>query len=287
MNICFFPGDQADRSYGFGSRIVMQNKKPGRDFPYNGAVAQWWYKHACDRAHARAYRKIADYIRDSYTQDPKLIVDYACGAGNLLFLLSSRFPYSKLIGLDGSAFLLQRARRRLSRLPPACARRMSFIETSLPNMDIIRGKAALAIYCFPNMVAASGTERFLNKNDRHVARYLSLDEDVDDSPAVQSGMEQGRVISLNLRRILMRGGICMRVEYATLQRHELSPPELAMVSFEEGSLDERVEGLISSLWFRVSASSYFRSRVLEDVYEQTADERDKKGGYLITVLTAV
>jgi len=37
----------------------------------------------------------------------------------------------------------------------------------------------------------------------------------------------------------------------------------------------------------VLASAYFRSRVLEDVYLQTGDERDKNGGYLITVLRAI
>jgi SAM-dependent methyltransferase len=266
----------------------MQNKKLGRDFSYNGTVARWWYKHTCDRAHARAYRKVADYIRDSFTHEPKLIVDYACGAGNLLFLLSRRFPNSKLVGLDGSAFLLRLARRHLNHLPPACAGRIKIFDTSLPNMSILRGQADLAIFCFPNMVAAPGTEQFLSKNDRNVARCLSLDEGVDDdAPAVQSGLEQGREVSLNLRRILTRGGICVRVEYATIQRHELSPPELTLVSFEEGSLDEKVQGITPRLWFRVLASSFFRSRVLEDVYEQTADERDRKGGYLVTVLKAV
>jgi SAM-dependent methyltransferase len=265
----------------------MQNKKLGREFPYNGTVARWWCKRACDRAHARAYRKIADFIRDSYAHEPKLIADYACGAGNLLFLLSSRFPESKLVGMDGSAFLLRLARRHLKMLPPACARRIEFIETPLPNMDIIRSKADLAIFCFPNMVAVSGAERYLSKSDRNIARCLSLDEDVDDAPAVQSGLEQGRVISRHLRRILMRGGICVRVEYATIQRHELALSELTLVSFEEGSLDARVDGMTPRLWFRVLASSYVRSRVLEDVYEQTADKRDKNGGYLITVLKAV
>ena len=79
----------------------------------------------------------------------------------------------------------------------------------------------------------------------------------------------------------------MRIEYATMQRHELSPLELAHVSFEEGSLDSRWEGRLPRRWFRLAASAYFRSGVLEDVYEQTGDERDKNGGYLITVLRAI
>ena len=79
----------------------------------------------------------------------------------------------------------------------------------------------------------------------------------------------------------------MRVEYATMQRHELSPLELSNVLFEEGSLDSAVDGKKPRQWFRLEASAYFRSRVLEDVYEQTGDERDRDGGYLITVLRAI
>ncbi len=266
----------------------MKYAKEGKDFPYNGMIARWWFERTCDRVHERAYRKIAEFIRDSYTQDPKVIVDYACGAGNLLSLLSRRFPNAKLVGLDGSEFLLRMARQHLKALPLACSWRINFIETPLPNMDIVRGQADLAIFCFPNMVAASAAEQHLSRNDRNIARCLSLAEgEDDDAPAIKSGLEQGRAISLNLRRTLKRGGICVRVEYATVQRHELSPPELTLVSFEEGSLDARVEGITPRLWFRVLASAYFRSRVLEDVYEQTADERDKSGGYLITVLKAV
>jgi SAM-dependent methyltransferase len=266
----------------------MQKKKQGRRFPYKGVLERWWYQRTCDRAHARAYRKIADFIRDSYTQDPKTIVDYACGAGNLLSLLSRRFPNSKLVGLDGSQYLLRLAGRHLHMLPPACARRVKLIETTLPNIYIAKAQADLAIFCLPNMVAAPAAGQYLSKNDRYIARCLSLDGDEDDDePAIQSALEQGRVISLNLRRILKRGGICVRVEYATIQRQELSPPELTLVSFEEGSLDAKVQGMTPRLWFRVLASAYFRSRVLEDVYEQTADERDRKGGYLITVLKAV
>jgi SAM-dependent methyltransferase len=267
----------------------MEKLKMAKDFPYNGKVARWWYKRAFDGSHAHAYRNIADFIRDSYTREPKLIVDYACGAGNLLFLLSRRFSDSKLVGLDGSSILLGLALRRMRLLPRACVRHIQLIETPLPNMTLMKGQADLAVFCFPNMVFASGTNLLLSKNDRKIARCLSLDDETDyaDSQAIQSGLELGRVISMNLRYLLVRGGICVRVEYATIQRHELSARELMLVSFEEGSLDSRVEGMAPRLWFRVLASSFFRSNVLEDVYEQTADERDKNGGYLITVLKAL
>ncbi len=269
-------------------------------FSYDREVGRWWLERSLDSAHGRAYRKIADFIRDTFVREPGTIVDYACGPGTLLALLSSRFRSSKLIGLDGSSFLLGLARRHFAALPRQCSERISLVETRLPNMNVLRGKADLAIFCFPNMVPFAEEEDWpanrscLSENDRQVAKSLSLaadpegrDHKTEDASSNQYGLEQGRCVSLNLRRLLATGGICVRVEYATMQRHELSPMELAHVSFEEGSLDTNVERRKPRQWFRLLASAYFRSRVLEDVYEQTGDERDRNGGYLITVLRAI
>jgi SAM-dependent methyltransferase len=270
-------------------------KKNG--FSYNGKVGRWWLRHSLDTAHKRAYRNVADFIRDSYVREPGTIVDYACGSGHLLELLSLRFRYSKLTGVDGSSFLLGEALQRIARLPEECSKRMSLIQTPLPDFNLLRGKADLAVFCFPNMVPFSDEDRFrrnpLSNRDRAIARSLSLAVENGfgmgdhNAAANQLALEQGRCISLNLRRMLVTGGICVRVEYATMQRHELSPLELSHVSFEEGSLDSAVEGKMPSQWFRFVASTFFRSKVLEDVYEQTGDERDRNGGYLITVLRAV
>jgi SAM-dependent methyltransferase len=269
-------------------------------FPYNGKVGRWWLRHSLDSAHGRAYQKVADFIRNSYVREPGTIVDYACGPGHLLALLSRRFAKSRLIGLDGSSFMLEEARRRIEQLPEDCSKRILLMDTQLPNFALLRGKADLVTFCFPNMVSLSKTKSLdphsdlLSKKDRMVAKSLSLacdeesDEMVDPDPvANRFGLEQGRIVSRNLRRMLVAGGICVRVEYATMRRHELSPLALAHVAYEEGSLDAAVDGRMPSQWFRLTASAYFRSRVLEDVFEQTEDERDRNGGYLITVLKAI
>jgi SAM-dependent methyltransferase len=261
------------------------NFRPDAEFCYNGDMGRWWLQRSTEAAHRRAYRNIADFIRSSFVRSPRIIVDYACGAGNLLSLLSFRFPRSKLVGLDGSSLLLSSALRRFSSLPRACGRRISLIETALPNFSLLRGQADLVIYCFPNMMSSSLEEErqpgtCLSEGDLKIARSLAHPED-------PYTLEQGRCISLNLRRLLREGGTCVRVEYATLRRHELSPPELLRVSFEEGSLEAGAEGSAPRQWFRFLASAYFRSEVMEDVYEQTADERDRNGGYLITVLRAL
>jgi SAM-dependent methyltransferase len=272
----------------------------GRKFSYNGKLAFWWLERANDNAHKYAYKNIANFIRTAFRGSPRLIVDYACGAGDLLSLLSRRFVHSKLVGLDGSSLLLGLAERRFSRLPHDCAKRLSLIETPLPKPDLLRSRADLVVFCFPNMMSYPGwegswAESFqVGKIDRTIARSLSLAEDpsrggeeLPDPLEVQSTLEQGRCISRNLRRLLVRGGICVRVEYATTRRHEWSALELQQVSFEEGTLEMRVDGVSPRKWFSVLASAYFRSRVLEDVYQQTGDKRDRNGGYLITVLQAL
>jgi hypothetical protein len=280
-------------------RRYAKGPRPNTDFPYNDIMGKWWLDRAVDRAHQRAYKNITAFIRTSIPRSPQLIVDYACGAGDLLSLLGLQFPDSDLIGLDGSSLLLDLAEKRLSSIPSNRTRRISLFETALPKQSGLEKRADLAVYCFPNMTPASDEEGkdmklTVNSTDARIAQYLSEvtepgDEELplSDLEAIQHTLLYGRCISHNLRQLLIRNGICVRVEYATSQRHEWSSRDLLLVSFEEGSLDMEVAGIKPRPWFRVLASAYFRSKVLEDVYHQTGDERDKNGGYLITVLRAL
>lgn len=280
-------------------RRYAKGPKPDTDFSYNDITGNWWRDQAADRVHQRAYKNIAEFIHASSPRAPKLIVDYACGAGDLLSLLSLRFPNSNLIGLDGSSLLLDLAEKRLSSIPSSCTRRISLIETVLPKQSGLKQRADLIVYCFPNMTPASdeegkGMKLTVNSTDARIAQYLSEIKEPGDEElplseleAIQHTLLYGRCISHNLRQLLIRDGICVRVEYATTQRHEWSPRDLQLVLFEEGSLDAEVAGIKPHPWFRVLASAYFRSKVLEDVYHQTGDARDTNGGYLITVLRAL
>jgi SAM-dependent methyltransferase len=259
---------------------------------YNEGLGRWWYSRANDPAHDYAYRNIARYLRASLFRSPRLIVDYACGAGNLLSRLVDSFPDSRMVGLDGSPFLLGLARRRLGR-----RERVTLVETALPNFDLPGIQADLVIFALPNMVPSPGSYdlqqagRFLKKAGRAVARWLVYAGDQDDrdedSETRFSTLLLGRLVSLNLRRLLKPGGLCVRIEYGKVRRHELSAMELMRVSFEEGSLDLPVSGKLPEQWFRVLASSYFRSRIIEDVHQQTGGRENRRGGYLITVLRAV
>jgi hypothetical protein len=272
----------------------------GLGFPYNGITGKWWLERAADTAHQTAYRNIAGFVRNSMSRDPRLIVDYACGAGDLLVQLGPLFPDSRLIGVDGSSLLLNRAKSRMSRLPRNCAERISLIESALPGQAALCAQADLIIYCFPNMMPSSAEEERngagcrLSETERRIAQRLTKEDNSDEvgrhfAPAAESWnpLEHGRSISWDIRRFLVRGGICVRAEYATTRRHEWSELELQQVSFEEGSLDTVADGVRLRPWFRVLASAYFRSKVLEDVFQQTGDERDTNGGYLITILRAV
>jgi hypothetical protein len=61
--------------------------------------------------------------------------------------------------------------------------------------------------------------------------------------------------------------------------------DLLRAGFVEGSL-AGADGR-SKPWFQVLASAAFRSSVIEDVYHQTGDPEDRKGGYTITILRAL
>ncbi len=270
-----------------------------RTYTYETIIAHWWQERAGDAPHQYAYKNIAEFLRSSLPREPRLIIDYACGAGHLLSRLSLRFTNSRLIGLDGSANLLELAETRFSRLPRQCVERIALVRTSLPNRNLMRGRANLVVFCFPNMMPFSPEQGraatlLLCQKDREIAGILAdiavpgqNKRGKAEAKDVRHSLEYGRSISLNMRQLLVRGGICVRVEYATTQRHEWSEAEMQRVCFEEGTLDARVDGIKPQIWFRVLASAFFRSRVVEDVYQQTGDERDCKGGYLLTVLRAV
>ncbi len=279
-------------------KIAFEHELGRGIITYNEKVGRWWFRQAANSVHSYAYRNIADFIQSSIFRPPALIVDYACGAGNLLSRLHQRYPHSRLMGLDGSSFLLGLARKRLARLRHRARQHVRLVETLLPNLDLPPAAADLVVYVFPNMVPCSSEEdggrwtRYLSANDRAVAGALARRPDPDsisegdDPETICTELLRNRLVTLNIRRLLKRNGFCMRVEYGNVRREELPDLELLRIGFEEGSLDHKVSGKLADHWFRVVASRYYRSGVIEDVYHQSEDESDKIGGYFITVLRA-
>jgi SAM-dependent methyltransferase len=268
-------------------------------FDYDRQLGRWWRARAADPAHVAAYRNVARYIHDSVSRPPRLIIDYACGMGDLLVRLAYRLPSSKLAGLDGSRPLLDLTRRRIAHKGQEYQRRIQLIETMLPNFGLLKSTADLVVYAFPNMQwpysakSLKELEALFSPTDLAAAGILAemsvqKPEIGDESAAaIRHRLVLGRLVSLNMRTMLRAGGLCVRIEYGRTRRSELEHVDLMQVAYEEGSLENMPRGRKPHQWFRVLASSHFRSGVMEDVYQQSRDPGDRGGGYLITVLRAI
>lgn len=58
-------------------------------------------------------RPAVDLLARVPWMDPALVVDIGCGPGNSTELLTERFPEAKVLGLDSSATMIEKARERL------------------------------------------------------------------------------------------------------------------------------------------------------------------------------
>lgn len=268
---------------------------------YNRDLGEWWRSRSNDWAHGHAYRKVIQHIVDFLSVQPRQIIDYACGSGQILTRLAWHFPNSWIIGLDGSPLLLQLAEQRLQHMGKDRMDRVQLVETELPNFSLPKGQSDLLLFIFPNIVPDPANHEVYNQNgfnydaDTDVAHYLAHaresnpeDETVNDDPEdVYDSMITDKVISRNLRGLLRPGGICIRAHYANAPRDKLTELVKKRLAFEEGSLHTVVDGAQADQLFSLLDCKYFRSKVAEDVFHQTGDESDKEGGYLLTTLKAV
>jgi len=264
-----------------GRRRIDFARELGRGLSaYQDRLASWWLDRTADAAHRRAYRRIADYIADSFPRPPRRITDYGCGAGHLLAQLARRFPRARLSGYDASGPLLDSARRRLA----FAGRRVDLAETVLPDSSLPRGACDLVTMSFPNLLppAPAGElrrcEQRLSGAEREAARALSA--------AGTDGYARllyDRVLAHDVHRLLRRGGICVRVEYCGARREDIARRDLERLELAEGSL---ADGAVRP-FFRVVASRYVRSRVIEDVFQQSRRRADRTGGYSITILRSL
>ena len=268
---------------------------------YEEKVGRWWNSQALNGSHQSAYRRIAEFAGKAAPKSPGLVVDYACGAGHILCRLPRRLPQWKYLGLDGSAFMLKLAEKRMARLGKDVLERASFRRTSLPNFSLPRIRADVVVFVFPNIVLAprmpkdlaARRGRPLGNSDtaRHLAAAREPDpedetED-DDEESLLDSLLDDNLVALHLRSLLKPGGLCIRAEYCNSHRSEFTRLVRQRKAFEEGSLALRGNGRASKPYFRYVRSKYFRSKVIEDVYHQTRDEEDNEGGYEITLLKAI
>ena len=191
---------------------------------YEGKVGKWWVQQADNAAHNYAYRKIADFVLSFARRKSPVIVDYGCGSGKLLSRLFSRFPHSEIYGLDGSSFMLDRVKERLKRMRGPRNGRVKVIHTELPDFSLPRGFADIAVLAFPNIV--THPKVFLDyqrrypvdaKGARNLTEELQRSDEDPDAHAEEDSFYEAllmeRIVSRNLRGLIKKGGICVRVDY--------------------------------------------------------------------------
>jgi ubiquinone/menaquinone biosynthesis C-methylase UbiE len=275
---------------------------------YEGDVGDWWVRQSRNPAHRRAYRKIADVLR-STVRHPKFIVDYASGNAEILKFLVRAYPDTRLVALDGSRHMLLSAKRALEKIGyqaefvpvHACARetgpRIRLVQTPLPDAALPRKFADVVLFLFPNMNAtvyemARIRKHGNNRSDVMLARLLSRlsvadpDEDCDDAEELCEELLHARAVSKNIHRLLRRNGMLLKADYSEGLRESLSEIASRRLLYGESALDIRVGRKKNNDRFRFADSHFSRSAVTLDVYQQTRNPDDKRGGYIVSTFRA-
>jgi SAM-dependent methyltransferase len=268
---------------------------------YNTTLTRWWNIRACNKSHCIAYRNIANYVTTHVDLIPSLVIDYGCGTGRLLGEIAVRFVDTKFIGIDGSSAMLKTAKTYLKNKAPDLLNRIKLLKAPLPIRLLLGKRADLVTFTFPHILSnlydldLNSFLELLTYSEIENAMILAEDKGMeevsneynDEDPDLLQSLLVNRVISKNLRSLVKRGGYCLRVELANARREEFPEIFQKRFSFQEGSLDKSFADQSLQQPFELVRSEYHRSKVMEDAYEQTGDESDRKGGYWISLLRAL
>jgi len=268
---------------------------------YNTTLTRWWNIRACNKSHCIAYRNIANYVTTHVDLIPSLVIDYGCGTGRLLGEIAVRFVDTKFIGIDGSSAMLKTAKTYLKNKAPDLLNRIKLLKAPLPIRLLLGKRADLVTFTFPHILSnlydldLNSFLELLTYSEIENAMILAEDKGMeevsneynDEDPDLLQSLLVNRVISKNLRSLVKRGSYCLRVELANARREEFPEIFQKRFSFQEGSLDKSFADESLQQPFELVRSEYHRSKVMEDAYEQTGDESDRKGGYWISLLRAL
>jgi SAM-dependent methyltransferase len=268
---------------------------------YNTTLTRWWNIRACNKSHCIAYRNIANYVTTHVDLIPSLVIDYGCGTGRLLGEIAVRFVDTKFIGIDGSSAMLKTAKTYLKNKTPDLLNRIKLLKAPLPIRLLLGKRADLDTFTFPHILSnlydldLNSFLELLTYSEIENAMILAEDKGMeevsneynDEDPDLLQSLQDNRVISKKLRSLVKRGGYCLRVELANARREEFPEIFQKRFSFQEGSLDKSFADESLQQPFELVRSEYHRSKVMEDAYEQTGDESDRKGGYWISLLRAL
>jgi SAM-dependent methyltransferase len=268
---------------------------------YNTTLTRWWNIRACNKSHCIAYRNIANYVTTHVDLIPSLVIDYGCGTGRLLGEIAVRFVDTKFIGIDGSSAMLKTAKAYLKNRAPDLLNRIKLLKAPLPIRLLLGKRADLVTFTFPHILSnlydldLNSFLEHLTYSEIENAVILAEDKGMEEvsneyseeDPDLLQSLLVNRVISKNLRSLVKRDGYCLRVELANAKREEFPEIFQKRFSFQEGSLDKSLSDQSIQQPFELVRSEYHRSKVMEDAYEQTGDESDRKGGYWISLLRAL
>ncbi|MDH4188367.1 MAG: class I SAM-dependent methyltransferase [Nitrospira sp.] len=258
---------------------------------YNKSVGKWWIDRTRNAAHVAAYKNIAGHVVRCVQQQRGVLIDYGCGTGLILKRLVDALPAWDLLGIDGSQVLLREAEAWARRKRAIRSGAIEFRCAKLPDFSPGDTQADVILFTFPNIVSVPRERRPFEKlfpQDRDLARVLTKkQEKANRAVDLYDQLLMNRVVSRNLRTLLRKGGLCVRVDYSQANRRELCRFDQLSTMFEEGSLNTKQGHLRPKKFFKLLSSEYFPSAVILDVYEQTQDQDFLEGGYLISVLQAL
>ena len=281
---------------------------------YDSEIGEWWINQTKNKSHQKAYENLAKSISHYYKENkikiPKFIVDYACGNGALMVALAKVFPKATIVGIDGSKKLLKNFIKAHPGKADIVSKKNLFVEdhlqfhlipSNLPNFSLPKEKADLVVLCFPNLIADNNDLEVFNKNgygnlkDNAVAEMLARFREMDPEDEVQAYDKEElfdelmtqKVFSRNLRKLLKKGGMHVRVEYANALREDLTYLTNTRSLFCEGALQDSVKDKKATPLFAFQDSEYYESKVIMDVYAQTQDKDDTSGGYHINYFKGI
>lgn len=259
---------------------------------YNRKVGHWWMGQTRNAAHAAAYANIASHVVRCAKQDSGLIIDYGCGTGLLMSRLVEALPAWEFLGIDGSKMMLREAESWARSKRKSRSASIEFRRSRLPDFSVSAPKANVIVHTFPNIVTVPGERRQFEKlfrKDRALAGLLAMKQEgeVGDVETLYDSLFMSRVVSRNLRLLLRKGGLCVRVDYSQAGRRDLKRFDQLSTKFEEGSLKAKQSHLQPQKFFTVLSSVYYPSPVILDVYEQTQDPDYLEGGYLVSIMEAM
>lgn len=258
---------------------------------YNNSVGKWWVDQTRNAAHVAAYKNIASHVVRCVQRKNGSLIDYGCGTGLILKQLVDALPAWNVLGIDGSQVLLREAEAWARRKRSKRSGAIEFRCAKLPDFSTPAEKADVIVFTFPNIVSVPSERRQFEQRfprDRDLARLLAKKQEKGTkAEELFDQLLMSRVVSWNLRALLRKGGLCVRVDYSQAERHELGRFDLLSTLFEEGSLNTKQAHLRPQKFFKLLSSQYYPSAVILDVFQQTKDKDFLEGGYLISVLQAV